>query len=454
MLYLKLTIRNARRSFVDYLLYIAAMTVLTAVIEVSVCLAIYGDAAGFQTVSLPVLIMMIQIILAGYMDTFMLKQRAKEFANYLLLGMGKEKLTHLFLGEVLLIGLLCYVAGTTIGFAVYGFCSLCQPLQEMKPGVVLYGKSMLASFLCFGLMEIICSLRLKKRLHDLSIKELLYERCRSQRTQQAENHKKWGRIFLLCFACFMGLVCGIVYLPTVWATGFLSVVAIPLLLSIYAFYQWMFGALYALREKKSAAIYQKDRLYLIANHTSNFKTMATVNAVFCICLLFSACSFITGRLMLHPAFPGFSQKARQWMGIAQISICIVFLVIYFSILSLQQIIEIRERAKSDQIIRYLGKSSRQITGLVKRQLAIRLTSPMIMAVLMVLCGMPLLDRKLNVLLPTAMQHILLKVSGEFGVCILVFYLCYFGIACVMGRRFTGLKPPNHPLCPRLEKEPV
>lgn len=143
--------------------------------------------------------------------------------------------------------------------------------------------------------------------------------------------------------------------------------------------------------------------------------------------------------MLHPAFPGFSQKVRQWMGIAQISICIVFLVIYFSILSVQQIIEIRERIKNDRIIRYLGKSSRQITGLVKRQLAIRLTSPMIMAVLIVLCCMPLLDRKLNMFLPAVMQHILLKVSGEFGACILVFYLCYFGIACVMSRRFTAVK---------------
>lgn len=454
MLYLKLTLRNARRSFVDYLLYIAAMTVLTAVIEVSVCLAIYGDAAGFQTVSLPFLITVIQIILAGYMDTFMLKQRAKEFANYLLLGMGKEKLTQLFLGEVLLIGLLCYAAGTTIGVAVYGFWSLRQPMQDLLSGAALYGKSILAAFLCFCLMELICCLRLKKRLHGLSIKELLYERCRSQRAQQAENHKRWGRIFLLCFACFMGLVCGIVFLPTVWATGFIAVVAVPMLLSIYAFYQWAFGALYALRERKSAAIYQKDRLYIIANHTSNFKTTAAVNAVFCICLLFSACSFITGRMMLHPAFPGFSQKARQWMGIAQISICIVFLVIYFSILSLQQIIEIRERIKSDQIIRYLGKSSRQITGLVKRQLAIRLTSPMIMAVLIVLCCMPLLDRKLNMFLPAVMQHILLRVSGEFGACILVFYLCYFGIACVMSRRFTGLKPPDHPLRPGLKKEPV
>ena len=90
MLYLKLSIRNARRSFMDYLLYVAAMTVLFAVIEVSNCIAIIGELAGFQVISLPLLIVAIQIVLAGYIDLFLLKQRAKELASYLLLGMGKR----------------------------------------------------------------------------------------------------------------------------------------------------------------------------------------------------------------------------------------------------------------------------------------------------------------------------------------------------------------------------
>ena len=124
MMYLKLSVRNARRSFADYLLYVAAMTLLLAVAEVSNCMAIVGELAGFQVISLPLLIAVIQIVLAGYMDTFMLKQRAKEFANYLLLGMGKKRLTRLFLCEILWIGFCCYLAGTTIGFAVFGFCTV------------------------------------------------------------------------------------------------------------------------------------------------------------------------------------------------------------------------------------------------------------------------------------------------------------------------------------------
>ena len=131
-MYLKLSIRNAKRSFINYLLSAAAMTVLLAIIEVSNCIAIIGRSIGFQVISLPLLIAVIQIVLVGYIDTFMLKQRAKEFANYLLLGMEKKRLTHLFLCEVLLISFFCYLAGTTIGFVIYGSWYFCEPHERSE----------------------------------------------------------------------------------------------------------------------------------------------------------------------------------------------------------------------------------------------------------------------------------------------------------------------------------
>lgn len=163
---------------------------------------------------------------------------------------------------------------------------------------------------------------------------------------------------------------------------------------------------------KSVKIYQKDRLYIAANMTSNFKTAAAVNGVFCICLLFSVCSFVTGLLMPQPEFQFFDTAVRQWMGASQIIICIVFLVIYFSILSLQQMIEIRQNSKSNQIMRCMGKSNKQI--------AIKLLSPMIMALLTILFCIPLLNGKMNLVLPVSLNNILLKLAGEFGACIIVF----------------------------------
>ena len=442
-MYLKLSIRNARRSFTNYLLYVVTMTVLLAMIEVSNCITIIGESAGFQVISLPLLIAAIQIVLVGYIDTFMLKQRAKEFASYLLLGMGKKRVTRLFLCEVLLIGFFCYIAGTTMGFSIYGFWYFREPLHEMEHCGILYGKSMFHTFLFFCLIETVCSFRLKQRLDKLQIRELMYERNRSQSAKNIGNYKKWGILFFLCFVCFLGCVCGIVFLPEVYIVYPVSVTAIPLLISVFAFYKWVFGYLYAYRRMKSVRIYQKDLLYITANLTSNFKTAAMVNAVFCICFLFSGASFVTGILILQPEFQLFDTAMRQWMGTAQISICIVFLVIYFSILSLQQIIELRQNAKSNRIMRCMGRSDKQIARLVNQQIAIKLSSPMIMALLIILFCIPLLNGKMNLLLPASLNNILLKLTGEFGACIVVFYICYFGIVSAMSKAWKSGHAGEH-----------
>ncbi len=257
MIYLKLSIRNAKRSFINYLLYVVAMTVLLAIIEVSNCIAIIGGLAGFQVVSMPLLITAIQIILLGYTGTFMLKQRAKEFANYLLLGMGKKRLTRLFLCEILWIGFCCYLAGTTIGFAIFGFGYFRELFHERELWGFLYGKSMLYTWICFCFIEIVCSFRLKQRFDKLQIRELMYEKNYSQREKNIGNYKKWGFLFLFCFVCFIGCVCGITFLPGTYLVYPVSVAVIPLCISIFAFYRWAFGCLYAQRRMKSLQIYQK-----------------------------------------------------------------------------------------------------------------------------------------------------------------------------------------------------
>ena len=141
--------------------------------------------------------------------------------------------------------------------------------------------------------------------------------------------------------------------------------------------------------------------------------------------------------MLRPEFQLFDTAVRQWMGTSQISICIVFLVIYFSILSLQQIIEVRQNSKSNQIMCCMGKSNKQIEKLVNKQIAIKLLSPMIMDLLIILFCIPLLNGKMNLVLPVSLNNILLKLAGEFGTCIVVFYIFYFGIICVMSKQYIN-----------------
>lgn len=435
MMYLKLSIRNAKRSFTDYLLYVVTMTVLLAIMEISNCIAIMGELANFHTISLPLLITIIQAILVVYIDNFILRQRAKEFANYLLLGMNKKKLTNLFLCEILLIGLLCFLIGTTIGFSIYGLFCRNAILHEIKLYTLLYGKSILYTFCCFCLVEIVCAFYLKKRLEKLQIREFMYEKNRNQSMKKKENYKKWGIAFIFSFVCTIGFVCGIVFLPEDHIVYAVSFVVVPLLVPIYTFYKWIFSYLYTHRKTNSVNLYQKNRLYIMASLTSNFKTTAIINTVFCVCFLFSVSSFFVGMLMLQPEIRLFDTDQQKWMGLAQICICIVFAIIYFSILSLQQIIELRQDAKNNQILRCIGKNNRQIETLVNWIIAIKLTSPMIMALIIFLFCIPLLNVKMNSILPITMHNIIWEFAGEFFLCTLFFNLCYFLVVSTMSKQY-------------------
>ncbi|MCI8774012.1 MAG: ABC transporter permease [Lachnospiraceae bacterium] len=445
MTYFKLSIRNAKRSFADYLLYIVTMTALSAVMEVSNCITITGKSAGFQAVSFPLLITMIQVVLAGYNNTFMLKQRAKEFANYLLLGMKRKELTNLFLYEILLLGLFCFLAGTAIGFVLYGLLGFTLFFHSFHISGSLYAESLLHTFFYFSMIEVVSALSLKYRLDKLQIRDLMHEKNYNQTVKNKNNYKNWGIVFCISFVCLAGIVCGIVFLPEKDIMPLVSTVAIPLLLSISAFYEWCLGFLYARRKKQAVTLYQKDRLYLTAAMTSNIRTAAVTNTVFCMCFLFSAAAFETGMLMLQPEIRLFAIDRQQWMGTLQIGIYIVFTVIYFSILSLHQIIELRQNTQNIRILHYIGKSSRQIKMLVIQQIVVKLLFPMTMASLLFSFCIPLLNRKMNLVLPLSMRNVLFKFTGAFWLCTFFFCLCYFFVIWIMGRQIIKLPhSPKHP----------
>ena len=429
-MYLKLSIRNAKRSIMDYLLYIVTMVILLSIMEVSNCIAIIGKVqAGFQTVSLPILITMILVIIVGYIDSFMLKQRAKEFANYLLLGMEKNKLSFMFLCEFLIIGIVCFVIGAMIGLIIFVLlCVTVLPNMD-KMNILLFGKSLLQTFLYFCLAEVICSFRIKCNMNKLQISELMYEKVRSQNIRNRNSYKKYGYAFSINLMCFMGILCGMVFLPKYIAFPTISVISVPLLCLIFAFYKYILGYLYAMRTEQRSFLYHNNRLYMIAQITAGLKTNAVFNGVFCICLLFSAASFFFGAIMFQPSVKIFDTDKQQWMGFVQISLCIIFIVIYFSILSLQQIVELRQEAKSIKVLYYVGKNGKQVKKLIKTKIAIKLLMPMTLAFFILLVSVPLVNLKLNMILPSIIHNMLLKFVCWFAICFILFYFCYFFVCC-------------------------
>lgn len=438
-MYLKLALRNAKRSIYDYFLYIMTMTILIAILAVSNCIAITGKMqAGFQTASLPLLITLILVILSGCINRFMFKQRAKEFANYLLLGMEKRKLLKMFFTEFLVVGLVCFTVGGLIGSGIFVvFHSII--LYSFKGAEIqpfFFAKSLIQTFLYFCITEFLSIFRIKSNIDKLQIRELMIENKRSQKFESKRQVRLLGTLFVVSMLSLSGLLLGIAFLQDDMVVTIISIIVFPLILSVFVFYKWMYQFLGVLRKRQSESLYQKNRLYMLAQMTSEMKTSAVMNSVFCMCLIFSMTSFVCGVLMLQPGIKIFEKESQQWMGFLQISICIIFIVIYFSILSLQQMIQFKQEEKALQILLYIGKTREQIRAMVKMEVLIKLSMPIAMCIIPLPIAVPLLNYKLNKGLPIDMEDILIKSIGWFSVGFLILFICYLFVIWATTKKYV------------------
>lgn len=437
-MYLKLALRNARRSFFDYLLYILTLTILISVMAFSQYIAMVGTVqAGLKTASLPMLITIILVVLVEYMNLFLLKQRSKEFANYLLLGMEKNSLTRMFLFEFYLIGSGCFIVGCLLGLGIYRLlfsAVILAPAASLLKNLPISG-CIGKTFLYFCVVELFSTIRIQSILRKTGIGELMITKKRNQRQGGKQQFLFLSIMTVASLASLTVLLCGIAFLPQESAFMITSFIAVPLLLSIFFFYKWLFQLLSLLRLKAPLTLLYGDRLYITASITSGNRTGAVINGVFSMCLTFSAICYIFGIFMLSSCMGSDNRPDQLWMGFLQISICVIFLVIYFSMLSLQQIIALRQNMADMRLLHYMGKNMRQLHSLVRIQIGIKLILPAIMCLVIFLISVPLLNSRLNAMLPFLPQNMLVKSACGFLLCFLLLYLCYFLAVCATGNKY-------------------
>lgn len=127
----KLSVSNIRRSFRDYAIYFFTLIIGVAVFYVFNAV---GEQTAFLKVSqntndiidllksmlngISVFVSVILGLLIVYASRFLMKRRNKEFALYLILGMGKSKISTILLIETIIIGLGSLGVGLLIGIGL------------------------------------------------------------------------------------------------------------------------------------------------------------------------------------------------------------------------------------------------------------------------------------------------------------------------------------------------
>lgn len=434
---LRLILRNACRSAQDLLYYSVTLALLSAVMTFANGIAVWGRLkAGFQTASLPILIALIVIILSSFVHQFSLKRRSLELANYLLLGMNRNKLARMIFGEFLMLGLFCFLAGSVLGSAVvFLFCTRFHP-EPAEIGIIdVLAAAWLQSAGFFGFIELITSRMIHCRLKQLTIRELLLENKRSQPLRTPLRLTVWRGRLIFCLIWFFVMLAGIAVLPEDVMQGLISVIFVPLLFTVICFYQWLYRWFWQRRRKASVCGGHREGIMLRTWLTSDLKKNVMLDSVFSLCLIFSGCSCLFGAVMLQPVTLqpvtlGFEKTDQLWMGFLQICLSVVFLILYFCILSLLVLTQIRAEAHDLKILSWLGSSPRQIRWLLQKQAALRMSLPAIPAAVLIFLAVPLINQRLNALLTPEMQNLLLIAAGGFS---LIFLALFAGYVLIAGR---------------------
>lgn len=124
----KLSLKNIKKSFKDYIIYFATLILgvaifymfnaidsQTAFMQVSEAdvKAVQGLVDLIGAVSVVVAVILGYLVV--YANRFLMKRRNKEFAVYMTLGMSKNKISLLLFGETVLLGVISLVIGILVG---------------------------------------------------------------------------------------------------------------------------------------------------------------------------------------------------------------------------------------------------------------------------------------------------------------------------------------------------
>lgn len=167
----KLSLSNLKKSMRDYTIYFFTLVIgvavfyvfnsietQTAFLEISSNTRDIIDLLISLLSGVSVFVSIVLGLLIVYAGRFLMKRRNKEFALYLMLGMGKGKISAIIFIETFMIGLVSLVAGIGLGIIVSQFMStFAANLFEANMSqyhFIVSGKAILKTSLYFGIMYI------------------------------------------------------------------------------------------------------------------------------------------------------------------------------------------------------------------------------------------------------------------------------------------------------------
>lgn len=213
----KLSMKNIRKSMKDYAVYFFTLILGVAVFYVFNALEtqtafLKVEESTYQIIDLmtdvlsgvSVFVAFVLGFLIIYASRFLMKRRNKEFALYLLLGMGKRKISMILFLETVLIGLISLVIGIGVGVCLSQVVSvLVVNLFEadMSEFAFTFSRSAcVKAILCFSIMYLVVMIFNTISISKCKLIDLL---TAGRKTERVRMKNPWlcTIVFLIASAC-------------------------------------------------------------------------------------------------------------------------------------------------------------------------------------------------------------------------------------------------------------
>lgn len=284
----KLALRNAKRCFKDYLIYLITLIIAFALIFSFNLIVFTDDVIELSTnmdsfmamiIFFSTVIVLIIGILINYMNKFIFEKRSRELGTYLLLGIEKKSISRMFLIEQLILGIVSLVIALVIGlFLSQIFIAIIMNIFEL-PYIVKFNLTYEAIGLTavyFISIYIVVLLRSSRRIKKMNIHDLIYFDKVNETTL---FQKKIYRNIIFTVSVILGIwgLCIFhgIFSPeniTFFFPDFMKSI-ILLIVSIYGISMTLPHFLMSFILKNKKIKYKHDNLFILRNITSKINTI-------------------------------------------------------------------------------------------------------------------------------------------------------------------------------------
>ena len=215
----KLIIKNVRKNIRDYLIYFLTLMISVSVFyafnsisdqpafsEMGMTKTLLYDQLGILLSTLTVLIAVVLAFLIIYANQFLLKRRKKELGIYMMLGMKKGRISRIFAGETLCVGMLALVTGLCLGFMLSQGISLVAlklfAIEISKYRLVFSMGAFRKTAFCFAVIFLLVMVFNVRSVSGVQLIDLL-KASRKNETSQGRSRFLPVLLFLVSCVCIL-----------------------------------------------------------------------------------------------------------------------------------------------------------------------------------------------------------------------------------------------------------